>query len=258
MGGANKENNFEWTPPEDDSYTGFAGGPLLGPTMYVQGIAMQTKDLASIFLAILPHTFFSKVAEFTNNYCFEDWVVEKTALDSEGNPKKRTYLETVPASTNGEPTPGRRHCADKQLVKWCITSGFIICWVAILILQGAHFGSDKKTQRKMWRRPPYGISMPYVQNTMQRDTFEFLQRYIHFADNYQWQKQSDNNYDPLIKVTYVLKEVRSGIRQVWQAGTDASLNESIIKYCGRAVAFIQYTPAKPIKYGIKVFCLCLL
>ena len=30
----------------------------------------------------------------------------------------------------------------------------------------------------------------------------------------------------------------------------------MIKYCGRAVAFIQYMPAKPIKHGIKVFCLC--
>jgi hypothetical protein len=30
----------------------------------------------------------------------------------------------------------------------------------------------------------------------------------------------------------------------------------MIKYCGCAVAFIQYMPAKPIKHGIKVFCLC--
>ena len=30
-----KENNFEWTPPANDSYTGFAGGPLVGPTTYV-------------------------------------------------------------------------------------------------------------------------------------------------------------------------------------------------------------------------------
>jgi hypothetical protein len=57
-----KENNFKWTPPEDDSHAGFAGGPLVGPTMYVQGIAVQTCDIASIFLAILPLTFFSKVA----------------------------------------------------------------------------------------------------------------------------------------------------------------------------------------------------
>jgi hypothetical protein len=33
-----KENNFEWRPPEDDSYIGFAGGPLVGPTTYVQGL----------------------------------------------------------------------------------------------------------------------------------------------------------------------------------------------------------------------------
>ncbi len=104
--------------------------------------------------------------------------------------------------------------------------------------------------------PPYGISMPYVQNTMQHDAFEFLWWYIHFANNYQRPKQYDNNYDPLLKVNFVLKEVRSDIRRVWQAGKDVSLDESMIKYCGRAVAFIQYMPAKPIKHGIKVFCLC--
>ncbi len=108
----------------------------------------------------------------------------------------------------------------------------------------------------MRQRPPYGISMPYVQNTMQRDAFEFLRRYIHFADNYQRPKQSDKNYDPLFKVTYVLKEVGAGIRRVWQAGKDISLDESMIKNCGRAIAFIQYMPAKPTKHGIKVFCLC--
>jgi len=35
-----------------------------------------------------------------------------------------------------------------------------------------------------------------------------------------------------------------------------TIHESMIKYCGRAVAFVQYMPAKPIKHGIKVFCIC--
>ena len=30
----------------------------------------------------------------------------------------------------------------------------------------------------------------------------------------------------------------------------------MIKYCGRAVAFVQYVPANPIKHGIKFFCVC--
>jgi len=123
-------------------------------------------------------------------------------------------------------------------------------------MQGAHFGSDKKSMRKMWQRPPHGISIPYVQNTMQRDAFEFMRRHIHFADNYKRPKTTDKNYDQLFKVAYVLKEVGLGIRRVWHAGKDVSLDESMIKYCGRAIAFIQYMPAKPIKHGIKVFCLC--
>ncbi len=45
-----KENDFDWTPPEDDSYAGFPGAPLVGPTTYVQGIVMQTQDLETIFL----------------------------------------------------------------------------------------------------------------------------------------------------------------------------------------------------------------
>ena len=99
--------------------------------------------------------------------------------------------------------------------KWHITPGFAICWLVIIIIQGAHFGSDKKSMRKMWQRPPYGISIPYVQNTMQRDAFEFMRRHIHFADNCKRPKTADKNYDPLFKVTYVLKEVGLGIRRVW-------------------------------------------
>ena len=38
--------------------------------------------------------------------------------------------------------------------------------------------------------------------------------------------------------------------------SSARINKSMIKYCGRAVAFAQYMPAKPIKHGIKVFCVC--
>ncbi len=101
-----KENNFEWTPPEDDSYTDFARGPLLGPTTYIQGTAMQTHNLASIFLAILPLAFFSKVAEFTNNYSFEDWVVEKTALDSDGNQRGDFIWKLYPHQPMENQLPG--------------------------------------------------------------------------------------------------------------------------------------------------------
>ena len=56
-------------------------------------------------------------------------------------------------------------------------------------LQGAHFGSDKRTLRKMWQKTPYGLSLPYVLNSMSRDAYEFLQRNLHFTDHYKQQPE---------------------------------------------------------------------
>ncbi len=91
---------------------------------------------------------------------------------------------------------------------------------------------------------------------MQRDAFEFLRRYIHFVDNHKQKWEGEPGYDVLFKVRYVLDEIGKGLRRVWSAGKKLSLDESMKKYCGRVVAFVQYMPAKPIKHVIKVFCLC--
>jgi hypothetical protein len=45
-----------------------------------------------------------------------------------------------------------------------------------------------------------------------------------------------------------------GIQKVWIAGKNVAVDESMIRYMGRAVSFVQYMPAKPIKHGMKVFC----
>ena len=52
--------------------------------------------------------------------------------------------------------------------------------------------------------------------------------------------------------------MNDGMRKVWTAGQYVTVDESMIKYMGRgrAVSFVQYMPAKPIKHGIKVYALC--
>mgnify|MGYP000973096898 CR=1 FL=1 len=91
---------------------------------------------------------------------------------------------------------------------------------------------------------------------MRQDAIEFLRRHIYFVENDQRKKEGEPGYDPLFKVQYVLEKIGKGLIKVWQAGQNLSLDKSMIKYCGRAVAFVQYMPAKPIKHGLKVFCLC--
>lgn len=85
---------------------------------------------------------------------------------------------------------------------------------------------------------------------MRHDAFEFLRRHIHFADNNKQKLQGEMGYDPLFKVRCVLDKIGKGLNQVWSGGKNLSLDESMIKYCGRAIAFVQYMPAKPIKHGI--------
>jgi len=110
----------------------------------MKDIVRSADNLALIFLAILPVSFFVKVALLTRKYCYEDWVVEKERSDENGNVKK-IYLVDVYPMTGGEPTPGRRHRADNEAVRWDISPGYIICWIGILILQGGHFGSEKRS-----------------------------------------------------------------------------------------------------------------
>ena len=53
----------------------------------------------------------------------------------------------------------------------------------VAYLQGARFGTNKISVRKMWRGQPYGVSVPYIRNTMTRDAYIFMRQHIHFADN---------------------------------------------------------------------------
>jgi len=46
------------------------------------------------------------------------------------------------------------------------------------------------------------------------------------------------------------------LRLGWNLGEKVTVDESMIKYMGWAITWIQYMPKKPIKHGIKVFAMC--
>jgi hypothetical protein len=94
---------------------------------------------------ILPLSFFQQVTKMTDKYYYRDWVMEKEQLDRDGNVKKKKILKACTAET-----PGARHRARKDTsYSFTITVGYVIAWIGLLVLQGAHFGSDKQTAKKM-------------------------------------------------------------------------------------------------------------
>jgi hypothetical protein len=59
-----------------------------------------------------------------------------------------------------EGTEGPRH-HDKEK-RFTVSPGFVIVFIGILILNGAHFGLGSRSSHKLWQKSPYGLSIPYV------------------------------------------------------------------------------------------------
>ena len=76
---------------------------------------------------MVPWTFFVAVAKWSNKYSYKDWVVEKEGNYRDRSEKKKRYLESCM-----EDTPGSQHRADNEKIKYEITPGFVLCFIARL------------------------------------------------------------------------------------------------------------------------------
>ena len=54
---------------------------------------------------------------------------------------------------------------------------------------------------------PYGVYAPMIQNCMNRDSFKFVRRYIHFTDNDTRKEKNDPLLDPLYKVRGIMDKI---------------------------------------------------
>ncbi len=168
----------------------------------------------------------------TDKYAHQDWVGQRWHKDNNGNEIGRPYYVDVP-----ERTGGAQHCAKRR--EYSVTPGFVLAFIGILMLQGAHFGSSKRSSHKLWQKSPYGLSIPYIQNAMRRNTYEFMHQFIHVEDNSMNKPSGSKGCDPLFKVRFALDSIQEGLLKVWMAGKDVAIEESIIKYMGRAIAWVQ-------------------
>ena len=91
---------------------------------------------------------------------------------------------------------------------------------------------------------------------MPKHVFESCRRFVHLADNtHPKAKKGTPNYNPIYICRKLIKKVMEKMIINWIAGEKICIGESMIKYVGRAIAFIQFMPLKPITHRIKVFLL---
>ena len=90
-----------------------------------------------------------------------------------------------------------------------------------------------------------------VADTLPRNRFEKILRYLHFNDNNEMPARDDPNYDPLFKIRPLLSSLRANMMKT-QPEEHLSIDEQIIPFIGRS-HMTQYNKKKPHKWGFKVF-----
>ncbi|XP_045184371.2 piggyBac transposable element-derived protein 4-like [Mercenaria mercenaria] len=91
-----------------------------------------------------------------------------------------------------------------------------------------------------------------IRKVMKRDRFMKILQYFHVNDRSKMQPRGHPTYDKLFLVRPILDEVRKLCLQNYNAHQNVSVDEAMVKFRGR-LSFKQYLPAKPTKYGIKIW-----
>jgi len=114
---------------------------------------------------------------------------------------------------------------------------------------------EVRTYKVAWNKT-YGLGVPVIMNTMSTHRFDQIRRFIHFVDNSTLKQKGQRGWNPLQKIKPFFDKMLKRFRLGYIIGQFMTVDESMIRYKGKQIKFVQYMPAKPIKHGIKMFCLC--
>lgn len=131
-----------------------------------------------------------------------------------------------------------------------VTVGEIKKFLAIIF----HMSIDQKPQiQDHWSKNPV-VSCNFCPNLMGRNRFLLIMSNFHLNDNSYIPRKGQPGYDPLYKLRPLLDILCVRFQQAYQPAEDITIDEGMCKYRGR-LAFKQYMPQKPSKYGIKLYML---
>lgn len=133
---------------------------------------------------------------------------------------------------------------------FCYAGELVIFW-ALCMLMGV---VGKPAIHLYWSTRNI-LATPFFGQTMTRDRFCLLLRFLHFNDNNQAKQRSDPSYDPLFKLRPFYDAVTTAFHTVFTPWRSIAIDEALIKFYGR-LSFKTYNPRKPAKYGMKAYKIC--
>ena len=121
-------------------------------------------------------------------------------------------------------------------------------FIGLNILQGI----DPKPELSMYWSKDKFFGNAGVQDTMSRDRYKDLSKYLHVNDNRTAVPQGAPGYDPLHKIAPTLYDLRSNLKKQFNPGCALAIDEAMVACKGRSY-MKQYLPSKPTKWGFKIW-----
>lgn len=139
----------------------------------------------------------------------------------------------------------KKYAAYKNCPDPNISMSELKCFFGIMILSGYH----ALTSRRYYWDEHSDMAVEIVKNSMRRNRFEQIMRFIHFADNTQI-----NVNDKMWKLRHLMTKLKENFLKYFPGTQHLDYDESMIKYFGRH-SCKQFIRGKPIRFGYKVWCL---
>ena len=104
-----------------------------------------------------------------------------------------------------------------------------------------------------WKKD-YHYHYAPIASRISRDRFKQLSRCLHFTNNADLKKRGERGYDRIGKVRGVISILQTAQIEAYNMDKNAVVDEAMIPFKGRS-CLKQYLKNKPVKRGIKVWCL---
>jgi hypothetical protein len=143
---------------------------------------------------------------------------------------------------------------DKQAGPSHRQSDIMMSDMMTFIALALQMGHDLKgTLHDYWSRLRQ-VHTHFYSETMTRDRFLHILRFLHFADNAQRPDQGEE-YDRLWKIRTLFDTLNQAYAKFYNPSEHLAVDKVIVKFKGRVI-FRQYIPKKRKCFGIKIYKLC--
>ena len=105
---------------------------------------------------------------------------------------------------------------------------------------------------KLARTSKWPFSLHAIPDLMTRSRFETIERYLHCNDTQHNPARGQPSHDKLCHIRPILDDVTDKCKNNYNPHKEQSIDEAMIGFKGR-LGLKQYLPAKPTRFGIKVW-----